>query len=194
MDELAHVPSQQSAEACARCAAQRKCEACFEELVRRFQSPLMHYLMRRTHSHHAAEDLLQETFMIAYREIARYEPTWRFSTWIFTIANRLAVTSWRRNKLAQDVVEQTKPPTSVDPSYELEVGEMRSKLWDSASDILEPDALAALWLNYVESLSAEEVGQVLGKSANAVRILLHRARAKLAQQLGATWRLPGAAS
>src|SRR5262245_17008314 len=65
-----------SAEQCAECARLRGCQACFEELVRRFQSSLLHYLLRRVKSRDDAEDLLQETFLIAYRKLGSYRTTW----------------------------------------------------------------------------------------------------------------------
>lgn len=93
-----HLSPRKSAEECADCARIHGCAACFEELVRRFQSPLLHFLIRRIGSHHDAEDLLQETFMIAHRKISDYRSSWRFSTWLFTIAHRLAVSKKRRRR------------------------------------------------------------------------------------------------
>src|SRR5580700_1348490 len=93
-----HPSPRSSAEECADCARVHGCAACFEELVRRFQSPLLHFLIRRAGSHHDAEDLLQETFMIAHRKISDYRSSWRFSTWLFTIAHRLAVSKKRRRR------------------------------------------------------------------------------------------------
>jgi RNA polymerase sigma-70 factor (ECF subfamily) len=168
--------------------------ACFEELVRRFESPLLHFLSRRVRSRHDAEDLLQETFLAAYRNLNQYRSKWRFSTWLFTIANRLAVSSRRRGRLPMvgphDVIA---PHKGSDPAASAEGQEMRSRLWNAAQQILEADAFTAVWLNYVESMPADEIGQVLGRNANAVRILLHRARARLGKQLGSAWKLPGVA-
>jgi RNA polymerase sigma-70 factor (ECF subfamily) len=191
MPQPSHLPQQLTAEACASCFVRRRCEACFDELVRRYQTPLLHYLNRRTRCREEAEDLLQETFLIVYRSVEQYQPAWRFSTWLFTIANRLAISHWRRKQIIRSANERLERRSSADPSQPLQVQEMRSRLWDIAEETLEPDAVAGLWLSYVESMSAEEIGHVLQRSANAVRILLFRARAKLQERLGPAWQTMG---
>ena len=70
-----------SDEELARCA-QEGCTASFEELVRRFQVPLLHFLRRWTTTEEA-EDLVQDTFLRAYRNLHRYRPTARLATWLF---------------------------------------------------------------------------------------------------------------
>ena len=72
------------------CDAQAGCRASFNELARRFQSRLLHFLQYRTWSLELAEDLVQETFLQVYRSLHTYRRQWRFSTWLFTIAARLA--------------------------------------------------------------------------------------------------------
>jgi len=184
MSKPIHPSRQSSAEACADCARVHGCEACFAELVARFQTPLLHFLIRRIGSRHDAEDLLQETFWIAHRNLSRYKSNWRFSTWIFTIANRVAASSRRKHRQRSAVKMQiVRELPTADPREYAEQEEMRSTLWDSARKILEADAFTAIWLSYVESMPAEEIGLVIGRSANAVRILLHRARARLAKKL-----------
>jgi RNA polymerase sigma-70 factor (ECF subfamily) len=179
-----HSPGDLSAEACADCARLRGCAGCFEELVRRFQTPLLHFLIRRLGSRHDAEDAVQETFLLAYRNLARYQSSWRFSTWIFTIANRQAVSRSRKRKPPAKVANKTlRDVEGDDPSAIAQVNEARDGLWDAARKSLDADAFTALWLSYVESMSADEISLVLGRSANAVRILLHRARGRLAVEL-----------
>jgi RNA polymerase sigma-70 factor, ECF subfamily len=183
-----HPSLKSSAEECADCARAQGCTACFEELVRRFQSPLLHFLIRRIGSHHDAEDLLQETFLIAHRKLSDYRSSWRFSTWLFTIAHRLAVSKKRRRRWFL-----TLPAAKFsgdDPLASAQDKERHGKLWDEIAKIIHADAFTALWLNYVESMSAEEIGRILNRSPNGVRILLHRARARLTERIGPDWK-PG---
>ena len=182
-----HGARESSAEMLAECAARGGCEVCFAELVRRFQTPLVHFLSRRTGSEHDAEDLVQEAFVVAFRKIGRYRSSWRFSTWLFTIANRLAVSKGRRKRISLSLRRDANDASS-DPAMAAEESEMRSRLWDMAREILDGDAFTAIWLSCVESMPAEEIGQVLGRSANAVRILLHRARGRLARELKYDWK------
>jgi len=194
MNLISHPSAQSTAESCADCARLHGCDACFEELVRRFQSPLLHFLTRRVGSRQDAEDLLQETFLAVFRNLERYRSTWRFSTWLFTIANRLAISSRRRRRLPSGATGQLAVVArGGDPSANAQDNEMRSTLWDAVQQILDPDAFTAVWLSYVESMPADEIGRVLGRSTNAVRILLHRARARLAERLETTGDLSGGA-
>jgi RNA polymerase sigma-70 factor, ECF subfamily len=187
MSAVRHPPAHHTPEACADCARLHGCDACFEELVRRFQSPLLHFLTRRVGSRQDAEDLVQETFLAAYRNLGRYESAWRFSTWLFTIANRLAISSRRRRRLPSGASGQLAGVVRAsDPLANAQDAEMRSTLWDAVQEILDPDAFTAVWLSYVESMPADDIGRVLGRNANAVRILLHRARARLAERLEPT--------
>jgi RNA polymerase sigma-70 factor, ECF subfamily len=186
-----HPSPRSSAEECADCARVHGCAACFEELVRRFQSPLLHFLIRRTGSHHDAEDLLQETFMIAHRKISDYRSSWRFSTWLFTIAHRLAISKKRRRRWFR--ILPAAQISGDDPLASAQDKERHSKLWDEVARILHADAFTALWLSYVESMSTEEIGQILNRSPNGVRILQHRARVRLLKRIGPDWK-PGAES
>jgi RNA polymerase sigma-70 factor (ECF subfamily) len=184
---VSHGAKESSSEALAECVARGGCETCFSELVRRFQTPLVHFLMRRVGSEHDAEDLVQEAFVVAYRKIGKYRTAWKFSTWLFTIANRLAVSKARRLRISRPLGREV-PDTSSNPLTAAEESEMRSRLWDTAREVLAGEAFTAIWLSCVESMPAEEIGKVLGRSANAVRILLHRARGRLARELKHDWK------
>jgi RNA polymerase sigma-70 factor (ECF subfamily) len=187
-----HPSPTSTAEECAECARSSQCAACFEELVRRFQSPLLHFLIRRLGSRHDAEDVLQETFLTAHRKLASYSPSWRFSTWLFTIGYRLASTKKRRRRwFMPDGGRNANGKLSADdPHAAARDKERRHNLWDDVAQILDHDAFTAVWLSYVESMPADEIGRILGRSPNAVRILLHRARVRLTDQIGPRWR-PG---
>ena len=158
------------------------CAASFELLVRRFQVPLLRFLNRRTRCDADAEDLLQDTFVRAYQRIGRYDDRWRFSTWLYTIAHRLAMSHHRRQKKTTPVREQDvsrlrdSPP---DPHEQLAGRESRERFWEAAARVLTPEQLAAAWLYYVEGLKTRELVQVLGKSWVGVKTTLFRARRKL---------------
>jgi len=181
MTRPVHPKPHDSDEALARCAAGNRCAACFEEIVRRFQTPLLHFLIRRCGSRHDAEDLLQETFLLAYRNLCSFRHNCRLSTWLFTIANRSAIS--RARKARPPTLAGEEPAFDNDPPAQAQRRETREKLWDAARLILEPDAFSALWLKYVESMPADQIGLVIGRNANAVQILLHRARLRLAKRL-----------
>src|SRR2546425_392172 len=72
-------------------------EACFEELVRRYQRPIAAYVYRMVGNYDSALDLTQEIFIKVYGSLARYRSEFKFSTWIYKIAHNCAVDHLRRN-------------------------------------------------------------------------------------------------
>ncbi len=163
--------------------AQQGCTASFEELVRRFQVPLLHFLRRWT-STEEAEDLVQDTFVRAYRNLHRYRPTARLATWLFTIARRLSINRQRKRRPVVDseVLELVEADV-LPPSQIVADRESRQRLWDLADEVLSERQRTALWLYYVEDMSVVEVARVVGHSRGAVKTMLFRARRKLAAVL-----------
>ncbi|MEA1950622.1 MAG: sigma-70 family RNA polymerase sigma factor [Planctomycetota bacterium] len=167
--------------------AQGGCVDSFEELLRRHQVPLLHFL-KRFANETEAEDILQETFIRAYRNLDRYRARWSFSTWLFTIARRLAANSRKRQKPGDDNTTEIEslPSGSPGPEAALAAEENKQKLWDIAAAVLTPDQHTALWLYYVEDMPVKEIAAVLGRFVPATKMMLHRARQKLTPALQAT--------
>ncbi len=69
----------------------------FEELVRRYQRPMVAYIYRMTGNYEAALDLTQDVFIKVYSSLARYSSEYKFSTWIYRIAHNVAVDYLRRH-------------------------------------------------------------------------------------------------
>lgn len=162
--------------------AQQGCRASFEELVRRFQVPLVHFLRCRN-SPEDAEDLAQETLLRAYQRLERYCDQWRFVTWLFTIARRLSMNYHRRPARTVAVSLEAMADHRPAPDQELAGAESRQRLWQLAAEVLTEPQLTALWLFYVEEFPVKEVARVLRRSRVAVRAILFRARRKLLENV-----------
>jgi len=158
--------------------AARGCQASFAELVNRFAPKLQAFLRRRTRDRHEAEDLVQDTLLKAYRSLGRYDESRRFSTWLFTIAARTAVSHYRRRKL--EVVDLDTEAVASDEA--VEGREERENLWTLASRLPEGQ-YQTLWLRYGEDMPIREIARVVGKSQVYVKVQLYRARMKLAKYL-----------
>ena len=154
----------------------------FEELVCRYQNRLLGILEHLVGSRDLAEDLAQEVFLRVYRARARYLPNAKFSTWLFTIAKRTAMNHYRA---APSTVELTpeKEVDERDPSRVLEEKDQAQSLWHKARRLLKPSQFEALWLRYGEGFSIGETAKVMRTNELRVRVLLHRARTKMAKQL-----------
>jgi len=152
----------------------------FAELVDRFGGRLEQFLRRKVGNAHDAEDLVQDTFLKAYRYLPRYKGPGRFSTWLFTIAHRLASSHYRHNAARDNGEMQSE---QVPQPYEVLIRkEIKQGLWDAAR-LLPENQFEALWLKYAEDLSVKEIARVMAKSPVHVKVLLYRARRNLAARL-----------
>jgi RNA polymerase sigma-70 factor (ECF subfamily) len=155
----------------------------FEELALRYKRRLFVYFRPRLGSDQDAEDLVQETFLKLYRNIHNYDPAHRFSTWLYTSANRLAISSYRRKRTTAGRLGAEFAGDMENLAVQA-AGETRSTgLWDAAGT-LGGNQYRVLWLRYGEDLSIEEIAASIGKSRLAVRLLLHRARTNLMKRVG----------
>ena len=166
--------------------AQGGCEPSFEQLVRRVQVPLVQFLIGRTRCRADAEDLAQESLVRAYRALGRYQPRCRFRTWLFTIAHRLSLNHRRSDHRSEAILEPDSVHSLAADAADMAMAdEWRKSVWRLAAELLDADQTASLWLHYVEELSTEEIGRILGRSRAAVKTMLFRARKKLMPALRA---------
>lgn len=168
-----------SAEELAR-RSQQGCRQAFAELVERYGIRLFKFLRYKTNNLQDAEDLVQESFVRAYENIQRYRCSWKFSTWLFTIATRLAYSHFRRSRSFQTVgeIESSGP----EPGQMVVEKETQQSLWALARG-LSMNQYQALWLKYGQDMSIKEIARVLKKSQVNVKVLLYRARINMAKRL-----------
>ncbi len=171
-------------------AAQAGSRPSFEALVTRHHAGLFRYLVLRTGSAVEAEDLSQEAFLRAWQKLVHYRPTHRFTTWLYTLAARLAISGARKAdplRAARDLElgGALASDPAGDPARLCTAAEEKHNLWSIAATILTVDQREALWLRYVDGLSVNEVARVLGRLPVTVRCHLFRARRLLALRLAA---------
>ena len=164
-------------------AAKGGCMDSFEQLVTRFEDRLFAFLYKKVGNHHLAQDLLQSTFVTAYRKLHRYNPQYAFTTWIYTIASRLTINHFRRRQPVE--VENADWTVHATPRSNLMAIEKARGIWNQARELLPEKQFAALWHFYGEERNLAETAGVMNKSVGSVKVLLHRARRKLAEALPA---------
>jgi RNA polymerase sigma-70 factor (ECF subfamily) len=164
----------------------RQCQAgsrdAFAALVGQFQERIYNFLLKMTGRSHDAEDLTQETFLKAWQGIGRFDPQHSFSSWLFTIAKRTALTHFRSRRPVADLEEAPEPTDDSDPSALLAQNEENRELWNLART-LKPNQYQVLWLRYAEGFSVEETARIMGLLPIHTRVLLHRGRNQLAHLL-----------
>ncbi len=172
----------------------------FETLVERYQHRLVGVLTHLIGRVDEAEDLTQDVFLRIYRARKGYKPKAKFSTWLFTIANNLAMNHLRsrgRNPalamgMATDGASGTQPglrpledralAREGTPSAQMRQVEL-SDVVREALDVLGEDQKLAVLLNKFEDMSYADIAEVMGRSEAAVKSLLARARTHLREQL-----------
>lgn len=160
--------------------SQQGCRRSFAELVERYGISLFRFLRYKTNNIQDAEDLVQESFVRAYENIHRYKDSWKFSTWLFTIAARLASSHFRKSRSFKtiDHVESS----ALEPAQMVVERETQQGLWALARG-LSMNQYQALWLKYGQDMSIKEIAMVLRKSQVNVKVLLYRARINMAKKL-----------
>jgi len=178
-------PAEPSAEELAR-RAQGGDVTAFETLVGWFGPRLLRYLRQRTRNLHTAEDLLQETFLKAFRGLSGYDSSRSLTTWLFTIATRVSISHGRRRtEIVMSFPGELSGATTGSPDEIVAMREEGRNLWARAQRVLPEPQFMALWLRYAEEMSIGEMAGVMGTSASNTKVLLHRARRRLADSAGA---------
>jgi RNA polymerase sigma-70 factor (ECF subfamily) len=168
----------------------------FETLVERYQNRLVGILFHLIGNRDEAEDLCQEVFLRIYKARNGYRPKAKFATWLFTIANNLALNHLRRKgrnislrvsggpgaSSANALVAQQLAGREGTPSAQMRKAELADLVRDALT-VLNEDQKVAVLLNKFEEMSYAEIADVMGRSPAAVKSLLARARNQLREQL-----------
>jgi RNA polymerase sigma-70 factor (ECF subfamily) len=171
-------------------------ETSFELLLQRYRTPLVNFLNRMVRDTAQAEDLAQEVFLRVYRARKEYEPSAKFTTWLFRIATNLALNSLRdgRHHRLEVSIDQTiddgeQEQSKLDvadkaPDIEHQLLERdRASFIRRAVDALPEKQRAAVLLHKYIELDYAEIARTLECSESALKSLLFRAYETLRIQL-----------
>jgi RNA polymerase sigma-70 factor (ECF subfamily) len=158
-------------------------EAAFDDIVQRWQTPLLNFFYRSLGSHEQSEDLTQMVFIRLYRAAPKYQPKARFSTFLFQIARRLLINEYRRSL--------RKPLDTYDPAdlhaYTSDHQERRhAELEEAFEQVLHKlpeNQRTAILLLKQQELSYQEIADVMNANESAVKTWIFRARQFLKQEL-----------
>jgi RNA polymerase sigma-70 factor (ECF subfamily) len=178
--------------------ARKGSEAAYRELLSRYERPVFSLVFRMVRDRETAEDLSQETFIKVLNNLDRYSPEFKFSSWLFKIANNLTIDHLRRRRVdtisiegAPDAVTaESAKATSIavvsaseSPLEELESRELGAAI-ERAIGKLRPEYRACIMLRHVEDKSYEEIAEIVKLPLGTVKTYIHRARHELRAALG----------
>ena len=168
-------------------------EAAYRELIRRYQRPVFSLVFRMVRDRELAEDLAQETFVKVLNAIDSYRPEYKFSSWIFKIANNAAIDHLRRRNLdtlsldgsphaeTAEAIEATTLQISdgaESPLDEVANRELGSRI-ERAINRLRPEYRNCILLRHVDGRPYEEIAEILDLPLGTVKTYIHRARNEL---------------
>ena len=169
-------------------------EPLFEVLVRRYQTRILSHVARMVGNRDDAMDLSQEIFVKVFQALNRYNPEFKFSTWLFRIAGNAAIDHLRKRRPRTVPLEQTDPSGQakmssfeykshdLDPYGELRNTE-RGRAISKAISRLPPEFRELITLRHFTGLSYEEIAEIKEMPLGTVKNKLFRARAVLKEWL-----------
>jgi len=172
-------------------------EAAYRELLERFRRPLFSLIYRMIGDREQAEDLAQESFVKAFNNLDSYNPSYRFSSWLFKIANNHAIDHLRRARLPTVSIHGSPHAANAEreeetrivleahdesPEQEMLALELGGEI-EEAIARLRPDYRTAVILRHIESRPYEEIAEIMDVPIGTVKTFLHRARAELREVL-----------
>jgi len=157
-------------------------------LVERYKSYVFTLVLRFVKSREDAEEVSQDIFIKAYRSLADFRGTAKFSTWLYTVVNTTCITFLRKKKLEVHSLDNEKVfelADSKDSGFSANQVEQKSRVGmvNQAIALLNPDDAEIITLFYKNEQSLEEIGQILGLETNTAKVRLHRARTRLKEKM-----------
>jgi RNA polymerase sigma-70 factor (ECF subfamily) len=165
-------------------AVQRDDASSFSELLNRNRNLVVNYLSRMVVNRAIAEELAQDVFVRIYRSRQTYEPTAKFSTWLYRITTNVALNHFRDERRSQNQISLDVPDSvpvrreAQDRAQLIEdrlVGEVVARQIRHAIRALPPKQRAAVIMHKYDEMDYAQIARVLGCSASAVKALMFRA-------------------
>jgi RNA polymerase sigma-70 factor (ECF subfamily) len=168
-------------------------ESAFNELINRYKRGVFTLIIRMVRNREVANDLSQDTFVKLYASLSSYNPKYKFSSWLFKIANNLTIDYLRKNR--PNVLSLDEPIETDRDSVKIQVAsggenpldraesiELGEKIKDAIMD-LPLDYRRVIILRHVEDLTYEEIALAIDLPLGTVKTLLFRGRRLLRKKL-----------
>lgn len=161
----------------------------FNEIVTRYRDRIEHFIFRYTRNQLDSEDLAQETFFRVYRSKHSYERIARFSTWLYTIANNLIRSHYRKSSRYQltsidedDTMDAAYMPeladTSAAPDQQVHERQMIGRV-ERALQRIPSEFSEILVMREVQNLTYEEIMEITGLPMGTVKSRINRGRVRI---------------
>ncbi|OFY67795.1 MAG: RNA polymerase subunit sigma-24 [Bacteroidetes bacterium RIFCSPLOWO2_02_FULL_36_8] len=175
-------------------ALKEKDEKAYESLMKRYQKSVYFMLLKMVNNPDDAEDLTIEAFAKAFRNLARFNPEFAFSTWLFKIATNNCIDFIRRRKMRTlsidnpyhdedgDIIPMDIRDSGLNPQ-EVTIKNQKAEIMQNLVKDLPPKYKRLVELRYFNEYSYEEIADILKAPLGTVKAQLHRARELLGNML-----------
>ncbi len=154
----------------------------YAQLVNKYKSYAYTLAQKILQNRPDAEEATQDAFIKAYRHLAGFNQTAKFSTWLYRIVFNTAISYKRKNKRQFLNIENTIIEYRQDAEGLLEKTDKKKFLNQAMAKLNDADR-TALTLFYLQEFSLEEIEEITGMHANTAKVRIHRARQRLADEL-----------
>ncbi|GIP30541.1 ECF RNA polymerase sigma factor SigW [Paenibacillus sp. J23TS9] len=165
----------------------------FAEIVELYKDKIYHLAYRMLGNRHEAEDIVQETFLRVYKNLDRYDPNQKFSTWIYRIATNLCIDRLRKKKPTYSLDAEMNDQEGMDgysmipsdnrtPESETLLSETQEIIYQAIGS-LPAKYKSVMILRYLQDLSLQEISDVLGMPVTTIKTRVHRGREFLRKKL-----------
>lgn len=153
-------------------------EAACQVLLNLYKGRIFSYVYRMVRNYHDAEDITFDTFIKCFKHLTRFDPSKRFTTWLFTIAHNTTLDFFRKNKQDYEYFDETHAaPDHLATDYEQK---KKMERIEQCLAHLPPLDRELVILFHREERTYEEISKILDLPVTTIKTRLHRARKKLA--------------
>jgi RNA polymerase sigma-70 factor (ECF subfamily) len=157
-------------------------ERCYAELVDQYKSYAYTIALKIVTNKSEAEEIAQDAFIKAFSYLKNFNRQARFSTWLYRIVFNTAISYKRKNRLVTEDIENKHVENPERADAGIERDDKQVFVAQAMKKLNEADQLA-IQLFYIKEFSLEEVADLMGQNVNTVKVRIHRARQRLADEL-----------
>ncbi|NOS92103.1 MAG: sigma-70 family RNA polymerase sigma factor [Cyclobacteriaceae bacterium] len=154
----------------------------YAQLVDAYKSFAFTIALKVLENRPEAEEAAQDAFIRAFHYLKKFNREARFSTWLYRITFNTAISAKRKSKVRMDSIENKMMAYEGAAEESLERNDKQVFIAQAMEKLNEADKLS-IQLYYLQEFSLEEVAEIMGQPSNTIKVRVHRARLRLAEEL-----------
>jgi RNA polymerase sigma-70 factor (ECF subfamily) len=154
----------------------------YAELVNRYKTYAFTIAQKILQNRGEAEEAAQDGFIKAFNNLTKFNGTAKFSTWLYRIVFNTAISYKRKYRPSFQGIEDVNVPHPETTERDIEKADRKQYLIRAMANLNEVDR-TALSLFYLDEFSLEEIAEITGQNTNTIKVRIHRARVRIADEL-----------